>query len=270
MKRSPTFSLTVLTFGFVFLYAPMVLLIVYSFNDSRLVSVWGGFSTRWYEAVFTNRQLIDAAKVSFFVAMLAATLSTFLGTISGVIMSRHLSFKGRTLFSGLVTAPIVMPEIIIGLALLLLFVSLRDLFGWPDRGITTIVIAHTTLCMAYVTVIVRSRMTQMDKSVEEAAMDLGARPLKVFFFITLPIISPALVAGWLLAFTLSLDDLVIASFVSAPGASTLPMVIFSSIRMGVTPEANVLATLLIVMAILTVSLVGWLTMRKTNKDTHGT
>lgn len=270
MKRSPTFSLTILAFGFAFLYAPMVLLIIYSFNDSRLVSVWGGFSTRWYEAVFTNRQLLHAAEVSFIVATITATLSTCLGTISGVIMSRHLSFRGRTLFSGLMTAPIIMPEIIIGLALLLLFVSLEDLFGWPDRGMTSIIIAHTTFCMAYVTVIVRSRMAQMDRSVEEAAMDLGARPLKVFFFITLPIISPALIAGWLLAFTLSLDDLVIASFVSAPGASTLPMVIFSSIRMGVTPEANVLATLLIAMAILTVSLVGWLTMRKSNGNPYKT
>lgn len=240
------FRAIVLTLGFAFLYIPIVSLIVYSFNESRLVTVWGGFSTKWYGALLQNEQILNAAWLSLKVAALSATLAVVLGTLAGTVLARFGPFKGRTLLSGLTTAPLVMPEVITGLSLLLLFVTMEQLIGWPKgRGMTTIVISHITFTMAFVTVVVQSRLAQMDDSLEEAAMDLGARPHKVFFLITLPIIFPALLSGWLLAFTLSLDDLVITSFVAGPGSSTLPMVIFSKVRLGVSPDINALATILV-------------------------
>jgi putrescine transport system permease protein len=235
-----------LWFGYAFLYVPIALLIVYSFNESRLVTVWGGFSTKWYGELLRNEQLLDSAWLSVQIAALSASLAVVLGTLAGLALARFGRFRGRTLFGGLISAPLVMPEVIIGLSLLLLFVAMEQVIGWPDgRGITTITIAHTTFTTAYVAVIVQSRLAGMDGSLEEAAMDLGARPAKVFFVITLPLIAPAIVAGWLLAFTLSLDDVVVASFVSGPGSTTLPMTILSSVRFGVSPQINALATIIV-------------------------
>ena len=245
MKRMG-FLAWALWFGYAFLYVPIALLVVYSFNESRLVTVWGGFSTKWYAELINNDQLLGAAWLSLQVAAMSATAAVVLGTIAGLALARFGRFRGRTLFGGMITAPLVMPEVITGLSLLLLFVALEQLIGWPDgRGITTITIAHTTFTMAYVAVIIQSRLVSMDESLEEAAMDLGARPAKVFFVITLPIIAPAIVSGWLLAFTLSLDDVVVASFVSGPGSTTLPMVIFSSVKFGISPQINALATLMV-------------------------
>ena len=260
MKQS-RLILTVLAFGYAFLYVPLFSVIFYSFNDSKLATVWGGFSTRWYGELFRNEQILDAAVLSLQVAATSATLATILGTMAGLILVRFSRFRGRTLFSGMITSPLVMPEVITGLSLLLLFVSLQQLIGWPgQRGFSTITIAHTTFAMAYVAVVVRSRLMAMDESLEEAAMDLGCGPLRVLFDITLPLIAPAMLAGWLLAFTLSLDDLVIASFVSGPGATTLPMYIFSKVKLGVTPDINALASILIL--IVTISLLAaWLAMR---------
>jgi putrescine transport system permease protein len=258
LRRRGYFTFSVLAFGYAFLYIPLVSVIVYSFNNSRLATVWGGFSTRWYGELLRNEQVLDAAFLSLRVAVVTATLATLLGTMAGMALARFGRFRGRTLFSGMITSPLVMPEVITGLSLLLLFVSLQQLTGWPaQRGFSTITIAHTTFALAYVTVVVQSRLASMDESLEEAAMDLGCRPLRVVFDITLPLIAPAMVAGWLLAFTLSLDDLVIASFVSGPGGSTLPMVIFSKIRLGVTPDINALATLIIVVVSLGVVIAWW-------------
>lgn len=263
MSRRSPFLITTLAFGFAFLYVPILLLVVYSFNESRLVTVWSGFSTHWYGELFRDQQIMGAAKISLVIAATTATFSTLLGTMAGLVLTRFRRFKGRTLFSGMIAAPMVMPEIITGLSILLMFVALEDLIGWPDgRGITTITIAHITFCMSYVTVVIRARLSQMDDSVEEAAMDLGARPLKTFLFITLPIISPALLSGWLLAFTVSLDDLVITSFVAGPSSSTLPMVVFSSVRLGVTPKINALATILVSLATICVLIAGWLMIRR--------
>lgn len=235
-----------LWFGYAFLYVPIALLIVYSFNESRLVTVWSGFSTKWYGELIRNDTLLDAALLSFQVAAVSATVAVLLGTCAGLALTRFGRFRGRTLFGGMITAPLVMPEVITGLSLLLLFVAMEQWLGWPDgRGVTTITIAHTTFTMSYVAVVIQSRLAGMDGSLEEAAMDLGARPAKVFFVITLPLIAPALVAGWLLAFTLSLDDVVVASFVSGPGSTTLPMVIFSSVKFGISPQINALATLMV-------------------------
>jgi putrescine transport system permease protein len=236
---------------------------VFSFNESRLVTVWGGFSTKWYGALFANEQILDAAFLSFKVAAMNATGATVLGTITGLALARVGHFRGRPLLTGLATAPLVMPEVITGLSLLLLFVAMEQLIGWPEgRGITTITIAHMTFSMAYVTVIVQSRLATLDESLEEAAMDLGARPAKVFFLITLPIIVPAIVAGWLLAFTLSWDDLVITSFVTGPGSSTLPIVIFSKVRLGVSPDINALATILVLIVALGAAGYAWWTLRQ--------
>ena len=261
MTKQSRFIVSVLAFGYAFLYIPLLSVIVYSFNDSRLATIWGGFSTRWYGELFRNDQILDAIFLSLKIAATSATLATILGTIGGLILVRFGRFRGRTLFSGMITSPLVMPEVITGLSLLLLFVSMQQLLGWPgQRGFTTITIAHTTFAMAYVAVVVRSRLAAMDESLEEAAMDLGCGPLRVIFDITLPLIAPAMVAGWLLAFTLSLDDLVIASFVSGPGSTTLPMYIFSKVKLGVTPDINALATLVI----LTVSIglfAAWAAMR---------
>ena len=262
MQRRSGFVLSVLAFGYAFLYIPLVSVVVYSFNDSRLATVWGGFSTRWYGELFRNEQVLDAALLSLRIAAASATLATILGTMAGLMLARFGRFRGRTLFSAMITSPLVMPEVITGLSLLLLFVSLHQAIGWPaERGFSTITIAHTTFSMAYVAVIVRSRLASMDESLEEAAMDLGGRPLRVLVDITLPLIAPAMLAGWLLAFTLSLDDLVIASFVSGPGASTLPMYIFSKVKLGVTPDVNALASLLI-LVVSTGLAVAWLTMRR--------
>lgn len=246
---------TLAVLGFAFLYAPIISLIVFSFNESRLVTVWTGFSTQWYAALFNDSQVVSAAILSLQIAAVSATIATILGTLAGIALSRLGRFRGKTALTGMASAPLVMPDVITGLSLLLLFVSMEGLLDWPSgRGFTTITIAHSTFCMAYVTVVVRARLSDMDRSLDEAAMDLGATPLRVFFDITLPIISPALISGWLLAFTLSLDDLVIASFVSGPGASTLPMVIFSKIRLGVSPDVNALATIII--AVVAIGVVG--------------
>ena len=240
------FVTTAMAFGFAFLYLPIVLLIVYSFNASKLVTVWGGFSARWYGELLRDEQILRAAWLSLRIGVINATAAVALGTLAGLALARMGRFRGRLLFTGMTSAPLVMPEVITGLSLLLLFVALDDLIGWPGRrGVTTITIAHITFSLAYVAVVIQAQLASVDESIEEAAQDLGARPAKVFFVITLPIISPALVSGWLLAFTLSLDDLIIASFVSGPGSSTLPMVVFSKIRLGVSPEINALATLFV-------------------------
>jgi putrescine transport system permease protein len=245
------FLLTAMAFGFAFLYVPILSLIVYSFNASKLVTVWAGFSTKWYGALLQNEQILQAAWLSVRIAFVNASFAVCLGTLAGFVLARFGRFRGRFALTGMVTAPLVMPEVITGLSLLLLFVALQDIIGWPNgRGVTTITIAHITFSMAYVAVVIQSRLSSVDESIEEAALDLGARPAKVFFVITLPIIAPALVSGWLLAFTLSLDDLVIASFVSGPGSSTLPMVIFSKVRLGVNPEINALATIIVLIVAL--------------------
>ncbi|MGM0639292.1 MAG: ABC transporter permease subunit [Pseudomonadota bacterium] len=266
MRRSsftpPSFTTWMLILGLLFLYLPMVVLVVYSFNSSRLVTVWAGFSAHWYLELLRDRQILAAVWTSLRIAFFAASMAVCLGTLAAFVMTRFGRFRGKTALSSMVTAPLVMPEVITGLSLLLLFVQMAQIIGWPaDRGMATIWIAHTTFCSAYVAVVVSSRLREVDRSIEEAAMDLGAPPVKTFFQITLPVISPALAAGWLLAFTLSLDDLVIASFVSGPGATTLPMVVFSSVRMGVSPKINALATVII----LTVSLatfLAWYFMRR--------
>ena len=257
MKNTSTFRLSALVFGFAFLYVPILSLIVYSFNKSRLVTVWAGFSTVWYGRLLDNSQLLSAAWLSLKIAAVNATGAVILGTLAGLALARFGKFRGRTLLSGMTTAPLVMPEVITGLSLLMLFVVMEGAFGWPEgRGVTTITIAHMTLTVAYVTVIVQSRLSTLDDSLEEAAMDLGARPSKIFFLITLPIIAPALISGWLLSFTISLDDLVIASFVAGPGSSTLPMVIFSKVRMGVSPDINALATIIVLLVTIGVVLAG--------------
>ncbi len=232
--------------GFLFLYAPILSLVVYSFNESRLVTVWGGFSTKWYGELLRDPQILGAAWISLKVAFTSATVSLVFGTMAALVLSRYGRFRFRRLLSGMISAPLVMPEVITGISLLLLFVAMELALGWPaERGLLTVIIAHTTFCLAFVAVVIEARLAGMDSSLEEAAADLGARPLRVFFDVTLPSIAPALVAGWLLAFTLSLDDLVIASFVAGPGSSTLPMVIFSKVRLGVSPDVNALATILI-------------------------
>lgn len=247
MKSSvSTFNKVFLAIGFFFLYAPMVVLIVYSFNSSERVNIWAGFSFKWYGELFRDDAIMSAVWVSLKLAFASASTAVVMGTLASLVLTRAGKFKGKTLFGGMVTAPLVMPEVITGLSLLLLFVGLANSIGWPEhRGFITIWIAHVTFCMAYVTVVVSSRLSEMDRSLEEAAMDLGAGPVKTFLLITLPIISPALISGWLLAFTLSLDDLVIASFVSGPSSTTLPMIVFSSVRLGLSPKINALATIMI-------------------------
>ena len=252
-----------LCFGFAFLYIPIVLVIIYSFNDSKLVTVWGGWSVRWYAELFNNENILNAALLSFRIAAITATFATIFGTMAGLILARLRQFRGRMLFTGMIASPLVMPEVITGLSLLLLFVSLQNFIGWPSqRGMNTITIAHITFSMAYVAVIIQSRLTEINESLEEAAMDLGAKPARVIWDITLPIILPAMVSGWLLAFTLSLDDLVISSFVSGPGATTLPMLIFSKVRLGVSPDINALATILILMVTVGVCIAAWIINRQ--------
>jgi len=239
-RRLSVFNVTSLVLGFAFLYLPILLLVGYSFNDSRLVTVWGGFSTRWYGALFRNEALMDAAWVTLRIALLSASLATVLGTLAALALTRYGRFTGRTLFTGMVYAPMVMPEVITGLSLLLFFVAIG-----LDRGFMTVMLAHTTLTMCFVTVVVQARLMSLDRSLEEAAMDLGAPPLRTFFSVTLPLIAPSVVAGFLLAFTLSLDDLVIASFNTGPGATTLPIRIYSQVRLGLSPEINAASAILV-------------------------
>jgi putrescine transport system permease protein len=246
MQKRSIFILSVLCFGFAFLYVPILIMMAYSFNASRLATVWGGFSTEWYGKLLQNDQVMDAAWLSLRIAVVSASVATILGTLAGLTLARFGRFKGRTLFSGMISAPLIMPDVITGLSLLMLFVSLEALTGWPaGRGANTVTLAHITFSMAYVAIIVQSRLMSMDESVEEAAMDLGSTPLRVMWDITLPIIAPAMISGWLLSFTLSLDDLVIASFTSGPGGTTLPMLIFSKVKLGVTPDINALATIIV-------------------------
>jgi len=247
---------TVLGLGFAFLYLPIVLLVVYSFNSSRLATVWAGFSTRWYGELLRDRQMLEAAWVSLRIAFWTATAATVVGTLAAMVMTRFRRFPGKTVFGALVTAPLVMPEVIIGLSILLMLVSVGSMLGIPSKGMVAIWIAHVTLTVSFVTVVVSSRLQELDRSLEEAAMDLGANRVKVFFLITLPIIAPALMSGWLLAFTLSLDDVVVASFVAGPDSTTLPIKIFASVRRGVSPKINALASLLI-MAVSLAAVVGW-------------
>ena len=262
VKRRRTFIFSCLCFGYAFLYIPIFVMIAWSFNDSRLMSVWTGFSFRWYQALWQNEQIIDAALLSLRIAVVSATFATLLGTLAALAMARLGRFRGRTLFSGMLAAPLVMPEVITGLSLLMLFVSLQDLIDWPaGRGANTIAIAHITFAMAYVAVVVQARLTAMDRSLEEAAMDLGCRPMGVTLDITLPLIAPAMLSGWLLAFTLSLDDLVIASFVSGPESSTLPMVIYSKVKLGISPDVNALAAVIVSVVGLGVLVAGWVMLR---------
>lgn len=240
MRRFSWFNATSLSLGFAFLYLPMILLVIYSFNESRLVTVWAGFSTKWYGELFRDQEFLDAAWVTLKVGVFSSTLATVLGTMAAYVLVRAGRFHGRTLFSGMIYAPLVMPEVITGLSLLLLFIGIG-----LDRGVFTIVLAHTTFSMCYVSVVVSSRLTSFDRSLEEAALDLGCSAFEAFRLVTLPIIAPAVISGWLLAFTLSLDDLVIASFTTGPSATTLPIKIFSAVRLGVSPQINALSTLLI-------------------------
>lgn len=251
-NKSSWFLRSVLILGLAFLYMPLVILVIYSFNNSRLVTVWGGFSTQWYGKLLQNEQILDAAWLSVRIALCSAAAAVILGTLAGYALARIKRFRGNTLFAGMVSAPMVMPDIITGLSMLLLIIQVQMLlqnsafsFLYFERGFFTIWLGHTTLCMAYVTVIIRSRLSELNQSLEEAAKDLGARPLKVFFLITLPSIAPAIASGFLLSITLSLDDLVITSFLSGPGSSTLPMIIFSKIKLGLDPQMNVLATIII-------------------------
>ena len=265
-KRSQflTFMLSV---GLAFFYIPLILLMIYSFNESKLVPVWGGWSVRWYEVLLQSEEVWGAVALSLKIAFVNASVATALGMLAGLAMVRFGKFRGRTLFGGMLVAPLVMPEVITGLALLVLFISLKELVGWPDqRGFTTITIAHITFSLAYVAVTVQARLTGMGTTMEEAAADLGAKPFKVLTAITLPRLTPALLSGWLLAFTLSLDDLVIASFVTGPGATTLPILIFSRIRVGLRPDINALATIMILFIAICVTIAAILLFRQQRQD----
>ncbi|MGP8542455.1 ABC transporter permease subunit [Pseudomonas protegens] len=261
MKRFE-FSKLMLVLGLLFIYLPMLILVIYSFNASKLVTVWGGWSIKWYIGLLDNQQLMGSVMRSLEIACYTAVAAVALGTLAAFVLTRITRFKGRTLFGGLVTAPLVMPEVITGLSLLLLFVAMAQAVGWPqERGIVTIWIAHTTFCAAYVAVVVSARLRELDLSIEEAAMDLGARPWKVFFLITIPMIAPSLAAGGMMSFALSLDDLVLASFVSGPGSTTLPMEVFSAVRLGVKPEINAVASL-ILLAVSLVTFLVWFFSRR--------
>ncbi|AYC99717.1 ABC transporter permease [Neorhizobium sp. NCHU2750] len=264
--KSSRFDITILTLGFAFLYIPIVILVVYSFNASRLVTVWGGFSLQWYGTMWSNQGLMDAAWVTARVGVISATVATVLGTLAALALVRFEKFFGRILFSGMIYAPLVMPDVITGLSMLLLFVALN-----VDRGFWTVIIAHTTFTMCYVAIVVQSRLLTFDRSLEEAALDLGCPPVKTFFKITLPLILPAVLAGWMLAFTLSLDDLVLASFNTGPGATTLPIKIYSQVRLGVTPEINAICTILIALVTVGVIIASLMTKRaeiKRIRDEH--
>lgn len=263
LSRNP-FLIIAMAIGYGFLYLPIVTLIVFSFNESSLVTIWSGFSTKWYQRLFTDEIMLNACWLSLKIAFMTANLAVVIGTSAAFVIVRYRAFKGRSFFNGLVTAPLVMPEVMTGLALLLLFVFLHQTTGWPtQRGMMTITLGHTTIAIAYVLVVVRTRLSDFDGELEEAALDLGARPITVFWRITMPIIFPGIASGWLLAFTLSLDDVVIASFLSGPGSTTLPMVIFSSVRFGLTPEINALATIIIGLVSIGVIMAGWAARRQT-------
>ena len=256
------FSSFMLVAGLLFIYLPMLILVIYSFNASKLVTVWGGWSLKWYVGLLDNTQLMGSVMRSLEIALYTAIAAVALGTLAAFVLTRISRFKGRTLFGGLVTAPLVMPEVITGLSLLLLFVAMAQMIGWPqERGLVTIWIAHTTFCSAYVAVVVSSRLRELDLSIEEAAMDLGAKPWKVFCLITIPMIAPSLAAGAMMSFALSLDDLVLASFVSGPGSTTLPMEVFSAVRLGVKPEINAVASL-ILLAVSLVTFMVWFFSRR--------
>jgi len=267
-NRISPFLISILCIGIAVLYIPMLVLIGYSFNASPLVSVWGGFSTSWYTQLIHNDQILDAAWLSLRIGVMVSTGALILGTLAAIALVRFKLFRGRLLLTGMVNAPLVMPEIVTGITQLLLFISMLQLFGWPHRGITTIVIAHIAFCTAYVTITVQSRLHGADRSLEEAAMDLGAGPVRAFIDTTLPAIAPALASSWLLSFTLSLDDLVISSFVSGPGASTLPMVIFSKVKLGVSPDVNALASLIICLVGICVLMAGHLMRRTERRRVH--
>ena len=256
--RFSWFNATSIALGFAFLYIPILLLIIFSFNESKLVTVWGGWSTKWYASLLQNEAILDAGWVTLRVGLVSATIATILGTLAAIVLVRMNRFPGRTLFSGLTYAPLVMPEVITGLSLLLLFVAMG-----LERGFWTVTIAHTTFTMCFASVVIQARLVDFDKSVEEAAMDLGATPLKTFFEVTLPIIAPSVISAWLLAFTLSLDDLVIASFTTGPGATTLPIKIYSQMRLGVTPEINAISTIMIAVVTLGVLAASYVTKRQT-------
>jgi putrescine transport system permease protein len=258
MSRARLFLLCAAAVGFLLLYVPLLVLVIFSFNESKLVSVWGGFSARWYGELLRNEAVLDAAWISVQVAVFAATIGTALGTVAGYVLARFGRFRLRLLLTGMATAPIVMPEVVTGISLLLLFIAMEQAIGWPaGRGVLTIVIAHSTFALAYAAVIVQARLTDFDRSIEEAAMDLGGRQPWIFFEVTLPVIAPAVISGWLLTFTLSFDDLVISSFVSGPGSTTLPQLIFSKVRLGVSPDINALGTLIVAVVATGVILGAW-------------
>jgi putrescine transport system permease protein len=265
IRRSPLLNIW-MVLGYAFLYTPIVILIIFSFNESKLVTVWAGFSTKWYWELFQDEQMLSAAWLSLRLALMSATGAVVLGTLAGIVMARFGRFRGHNIFAGMITAPLVMPEVITGISLLLLFVSMEKMLGWPsNRGMLTLWISHVTFCAAFVAVVITSRLKEMDESIEEAAMDLGAPPFKVFTAITIPIIAPAIASGWLLAFTLSLDDLVISSFVAGPGATTLPMKVFSSVRLGVSPKINALATIVVLIVTLFAMVSGFFMLRAEKK-----
>jgi putrescine transport system permease protein len=262
MTGRARFAFGMLAFGYAFLYLPIALVIVYSFNESRLVTVWSGFSLKWWQALFANEAMLDAAWLSLRIALVSATGAALIGLAAGYALVRAPRFPGRTLFGSLVVAPMVMPEVVMGISMLLLFVGSERLFGGPDRGFLTIAIAHTTFSIAFVAIVVQARLSDFDRALEEAAMDLGATPWVTFRTITLPLIAPAVGSGWLLAFTLSLDDLILTQFVAGAQSQTLPMRVYSSVRLGVDPQINVLATIVVTIAACALILSGWLTRRK--------
>jgi putrescine transport system permease protein len=256
------FAFTVLGFGYAFLYLPLALVMIYSFNESRLVTVWGGLSTKWWSALFANEAMLQAAWLSIRIAFVSATVAAIIGLAAGYALARAPRFPGRSLFGGLVIAPMVMPEVVMGISMLLLFVGAERLFGGPERGFLTIAIAHATFSIAFVAIVVQARLADFDRSLEEAAMDLGATPWVTFLTVTLPLIAPAVASGWLLAFTLSLDDLIMTQFVAGAQSQTLPMRVYSSVRLGVDPQINVLATVIVAVAACALIFSGWLTRRK--------
>ncbi|CAB3802796.1 Inner membrane ABC transporter permease protein YdcV [Paraburkholderia caffeinitolerans] len=264
IKPNRTLSTGVLSLGFLFLYIPIISLVVYSFNESKLVTVWAGFSFKWYTAVFNDAELLHAAWLSLKIALMTAFASVAIGTWAGYVLARMGRFRGFTFFTAMINAPLVIPEVIMGISMLLLFVAMEQVFGWPrGRGLVTIWIGHVMLCVSYVAIIVQSRVKELNKSLEEAALDLGATPFKVFFVITLPLIAQALVSGWLLSFTVSIDDLILSAFLSGPGSTTLPLVVYSRVRLGLNPEMNALATIFI--CLVTTGVVGvnfWLQARE--------
>ncbi|MEI8295115.1 MAG: ABC transporter permease subunit [Alphaproteobacteria bacterium] len=266
MRMRLSFSFSVLIIGYIFLYMPILTLVALSFNASPLVTVWGGFSLKWYKSLLANEELFAAVLTSLKIAVMSATLATTVGTLAAIVLVRFGAFRWRTLFQGMTAAPLIMPDVLTGLALLMMFVTLEQMIDWPsERGLITVTIAHTTVAMAYVCLVVQARLRDFDRRFEEAALDLGAKPTTVFFTITLPIIFPSLLTGWLLAFSLSLDDLVIASFLSGPGATTLPMLIFSSIRIGVSPQINALASVIVGLVAISVAIAGIIMHKQQNR-----